>query len=226
MDFSQKKQTAKPSLIQAILAEDGLQHGDNKEEQIIWEGRPNYASFKFHKVVMPFIFLAFPLMLTAFLIFSSIIIRDYPEEAIVFTIMAAIVGILIIFPLITTIIKAIMIRRIWEDTYFVVTTQKTIIQSRGIIRSEIKSLFYAEVTRVILKKDIIDSINKAGTIRFIFHGFGMDHIEDNRGSRSAALSQLCHINDVDMIFAKLQKKVADYRNVQNVRIRNNSNNRR
>jgi hypothetical protein len=196
----------RPKLINATVT--NLAQG----EEIIWEDRACFQSFRAHKIFFP-ILGALPFSLVSLFMGATFIFAIISSDE-GLGMLFVIIPFFLVFqiPMIAALVQASKIRAAWEDTYYVVTNQRVIIQSAGVVRREIKSSFFSEISGVFLKIDFMDKKFDTGTIKFLFHNLNFMSMEGNHAGRAAALNEIRHIDNVEDVFVKLQNKITEMRN--------------
>jgi hypothetical protein len=103
----------------------------------------------------------------------------------------------------------------WKNSYYVITNRRVIIQSAGLIRKEIKSTFYREMTGAFLKIGILDRIMGTGTIKLMFQNLNpfvlgraiLSGQHTSHSARAAALNELRHIPNVGKVHGIIQNMI-------------------
>lgn len=183
----QKSEQQRPRLICAAL--EGLSPG----EQIAWEGRPLWSRFLISEVRNNFFVLLF--CVAAFFLLRELWIIA------IFFVMSA--------------IFFLADRMRWKNTYYVITSNRVIILSGGIIRKEVKSTFYRDLTGAFLKVGILDRIVRTGTIRLAFNNLNPVFMAQatqrgrNQGhtGRAAELGELKFVPDVSSVHSTIQSMI-------------------
>jgi hypothetical protein len=134
---------------------------------------------------------------------------NYLPMPTVFFVIPILFGLLFSIPLFKWVVECFTIRKSWEDTHYVITNRRVIIQSAGIVRREIKASFIRELSGAFLKIDWMDRIYHTGTVRLMFNNLNFVQTHGDHDSRSAALNEIRHIDDVETVFAKVQKLVTE-----------------
>jgi hypothetical protein len=205
--------TERPALMQAIVEQ--LATG----EEILWEGAPCFQSYRFHKLFTN----AIPTLIVAvivwticgfamFTILSQPIYNQdgYAEIPKLVALIPFFLGLAFSTPIFIWIAEAVTIHSSCNDTYYVITNKRVIIQSAGISRREIKSSFMHELSGAFLKIDWMDKRYQTGTVRLMFKNLNFMHTQNtNHASRAAALNEIRHIDDAENVFAKTQKIITE-----------------
>ncbi|MCL2049710.1 MAG: hypothetical protein FWG87_13405 [Defluviitaleaceae bacterium] len=185
----------RPTLINATLSH--LTDG----EKILWENHPCYQAFRATKI--PAILFALPFTIVPAIVGVVIAL----SVALASDGLGSLMPLLLIIPffgafqipMIMAIAQLVTARSAWQDTYYVVTNKRVLIQSAGIVRREIKSNLISELSGVFLKIDWIDKKYDTGTIKLIFNNLNFISVQG-----MTALNEIRHIDDAHDVFAKLQ----------------------
>ena len=180
-------------------------------EKVLWEGRCKFSSLLAHRIAKDIFFMiAFAALAFFGRRFGLANVPFIPESA--RQVLRVAVVVIAIAPLLHLFFVIIYAKASWHGTYYILTPNEAIVQSRGLIRTEVKTIYYREVARVFYKRDILDYIFGTGRIRFVYDGWmsGMNpnHTQQHRATRAAALNELRYIAKSQKIFAILQKAVA------------------
>jgi hypothetical protein len=190
-------------------------------EEILWESAPCYKSYSIHKLlsggIPTFLFAAFGWTLVGILFGVFLMPAQNPQNFYPYTnasmlTLPILIGLFFSIPIPVWVVDVIFIRRTWEQTYYLITNQRVIIQTAGIVRREIRSNFMKKITGVFMKTDWLDRKFNTGTVKLMFRDVNLSHDEDTvQTGREAALTEIRHVNDVDFVFAKLQKLLVQNR---------------
>ena len=162
-------------------------------EQIAWEGRPKWSRFLISEIRNNLIVL---IMCAAvfFLVQNYLVIAFFVAMSVIFFLAD---------------------RMRWKNTYYVITNNRVIILSGGIIRKEVKSTFYRELTGAFLKIGILDRIVRTGTIRLAFNNLNPVFMAQatsrgrNQGhtGRAAELGEMKFVPDVSKVHSTIQSMI-------------------
>jgi len=194
----------RPTLMQNML--DNMAAG----EEIVWEGKADFRSYQWHKVGLFGLFLIpFLAAFSLFPIFTFTLGAPGMAEFIVLFVMN---GIPCLSAIGFFIAKIMTVHQSWANTYYVITNMRVIIQSAGIRKREIKSSYFNDISGAFLYLDLWDrKFYGTGTIRFKFNN--LNFMQSSSSESAANLNEIRHIKDVEIVFAKIQMKISETRNM-------------
>ena len=176
----------------------------NRDEDVIWEGKPNRRAFILERILgmAPFALIwgAFDVFIIT-LIISSTMNADSGVDTV------NSVPWMIIIPFFAIHMAPVWIwigslftaKQRWKRTYYMATTHKIIIRT-GLIGAEYNILFYPEISNVSLKIGFLDRMFKVGDIHFTSN--------ESRGVSSSVFND---IDNPQSFFPVVQKIVLDAR---------------
>ena len=198
-------ESQRPILIKTML--DNMIVG----EEIIWEGKADFRSYRWHKVYL-FGVLLIPIMTVFSLPIIFTILLAVSELVEFFFILVMFVIPFMIVPFVFFIAKIWTVKQSWADTHYVITNMRIIIQSAGIVNREIKNSYFNEISGALLHFDLWDrKFYGTGTIRFKFNN--LNFLQGSSSGRAACLNEIRHIKNVEIVYAKIQKKISEFRNM-------------
>lgn len=174
--------------IEAILTE-----GEN----VIWKGRPKKSAFIINKVMVMLPFALLWLLFDTFVLVALFASEGF-EEIVWFVIPFFLFHLM---PVWIWLSNALTAKKRWENTQYVMTDKRIVIQS-GFIGMDYKSIYYKDIVNVRLKVGVIDKLLHVGDIYFDTNtGF------NNNGAN--LLQAFLDIEDVYELYPKIQKVVLD-----------------
>lgn len=179
-----KTESSQPTQIEDII---------NKDEQILWRGKPKRKAYIFSSIFSMFPFALIWLLFDGVFIVAMIATKAFSKMPV-----GAVFGIVIFFAFHLTPVwiwlgNIITASRGYKNLEYVFTNKRIIIRS-GIIGIDFKNIYYSEIQSVNLKVGLIDKMLKVGDI----------YIKSKNSSQV-----LFDIDDPYFITQKLQEIVID-----------------